>query len=103
MDSHAFPNGVVITNYQTGRFTFVLQVRRIFANRGKLKNSIVFANRSQAPNHHMGMNHRTSPDNGIGANQGPGAHMDSFTQHSGGVNNGAGINEGHKLIRFQGA
>src|SRR5690554_5231977 len=75
MDGDALTNNIVITDYQTSRFAFVFQVRRVLTYCGKLKNLIVLANDCRAFDHDMRGDHRARTNLYIRSDNRPGANL----------------------------
>ena len=75
MNGYTFANHIVITNNQTRWLSLVFQIRSIFTNGGKLKNTIVLTNFSGAFQHNMGCNDSALVYLYTGTNDCPGTNL----------------------------
>ncbi|MNP13907.1 hypothetical protein D3C76_1062070 [compost metagenome] len=96
VNGHAFADHIVIADHQTRRFTLVLEVRGVFADRGKLVDAVVPADAGRALEHHMRADDRALPDLDIGAYDRPRADLDAIGQFGRGIDDGPRINQIHR-------
>src|SRR5471032_2613903 len=95
MNRDAFTDDVVITNDQACLFTFVLQVRRVFADRRKLVNTVVLADSGGTFEDHMRPNDRALANFHTRTDNRPRADLDTVGQNSRRVDDGSRVNQTH--------
>ncbi|MNI54337.1 hypothetical protein D3C73_1092290 [compost metagenome] len=95
VNGHTLANHVVITDHQARWLPFVLQVRGVFADRGKLVDAIVLADPGRPLEHHVRTNDGTLPDFDIRANDRPRADLDTIGQFGRRIDDRPRINRIH--------
>gem|GEM_PF-2724911 len=101
MDGDTLANHVVIADHQARRLTLVLQIRRIFANRGELIDAIVPTDTGRPFDDHMRRDHRTLANFDVRTNDRPWADLDVIRQASRRVDDGARVDQTHIFCSAQ--